>query len=68
MQSTNILKLLIMKFKIFTGTSEQVEYAIEKFFNDGENKSITSVSVGGSDKNNVIVGILYHRSSYSSIF
>jgi hypothetical protein len=57
-----------MKFKIFTGTSEQVEREIERFFSEGENKSISSVSVGGSDKNNVIVGILYHRSSYSSIY
>ena len=57
-----------MKFKIFTGTSEQVERAIERFFNEGGNKTISSVSVGGSDKNNVIVGIFYRGSSYSSIY
>ena len=57
-----------MKFKLFTGTSEQVEYAIERFFNEGENKSISSVSVGGSDKNNVVVGILYDRSYYGSVY
>lgn len=57
-----------MKFKIFTGTSEQVERAIERFFNEGGNKTISSVSVGGSDKNNVIVGIFYRRSSYSSVY
>ena len=57
-----------MKFKLFTGTSEQVERAIERFFNEGENKSISSVSAGGSDKNNVVVGILYHKSNYSSIY
>lgn len=57
-----------MKFKLFTGTSEEVEYAIERFFNEGESKSISSVSVGGSDKNNVVVGILYHYSNYSSIY
>lgn len=57
-----------MKFKLFTGTSEEVERAIERFFNDGKSKSISSVSVGGSDKNNVVVGILYHYSNYSSIY
>jgi len=57
-----------MKFKLFTGTSEQVEREIERFFSEGEGKTISSVSVGGSDKNNVIVGILYRRSSYSSIY
>jgi len=57
-----------MKFKIFTGTSEQVEREIERFFNEGGGKTISSVSVGGSDKNNVIVGILYRGSSYSSVY
>ena len=57
-----------MKFKLFTGTSEQVEREIERFFSEGEGKTISSVSVGGSDKNNVIVGILYRRSSYGSIY
>ena len=57
-----------MKFKLFTGTSEEVERAIERFFNEGKSKSISSVSVGGSDKNNVVVDILYHYSNYSSIY